>query len=263
MRCDVNVSLNRPGADVGHPVGDEERQLAALGGACGALRGRAAGGAAAGRRADRPGDPALPRGDRHQLVRAARRRRRPTTATSPSPTWCRSRRTRRGWSSCGPRCPSRRRSAGAQLVAQLGLSELDSQAMVNAGVLDLVLATVEAGAPADQARNWWLGALAQAANAAGVDAGRPGHHAGAGRPGRRAGRRPHAHRRAGPPGRRGRAGGGGRPGRGRRRPRAGRRLRRGRARRGRRRGASRPSRTSPTRSAAARCRRPARWSARS
>ena len=42
--------------------------------------------------------------------------------------------------------------------------------MVNAGVLDLVLATVEAGAPPAEARNWWLGHLAQAANTRGVDA---------------------------------------------------------------------------------------------
>ena len=67
-----------------------------------------------------------------------------------------------------PVAPSVRRR---QLVEQLGLSDLDSQAMVNAGVLDLVLATVDAGAPAAEARNWWLGHLAQAANTAGVEAG--------------------------------------------------------------------------------------------
>ena len=64
-----------------------------------------------------------------------------------------------------PEPPSARR---ARLTAELGLSELDSQAMVNAGVLDLVLATVAEGAPAAEARNWWLGALAQEANTAGV-----------------------------------------------------------------------------------------------
>ena len=65
-----------------------------------------------------------------------------------------------------PEAPSVRRRA---LVERLGLSELDSAAMVNAGVLDLVLATVEAGAPAADARNWWLGPLAQAANRSGVE----------------------------------------------------------------------------------------------
>ena len=67
-----------------------------------------------------------------------------------------------------PEAPSIRRRA---LTASLGLSALDSAAMVNAGVLDQVLATVEAGAPAAEARNWWLGHLAQAANARGVEAG--------------------------------------------------------------------------------------------
>jgi aspartyl-tRNA(Asn)/glutamyl-tRNA(Gln) amidotransferase subunit B len=67
-----------------------------------------------------------------------------------------------------PEAPSVRRRA---LTAELGLSALDSAAMVNAGVLDAVLATVAAGAPAAEARNWWLGHLAQAANARGVEAG--------------------------------------------------------------------------------------------
>jgi aspartyl-tRNA(Asn)/glutamyl-tRNA(Gln) amidotransferase subunit B len=56
------------------------------------------------------------------------------------------------------------------MVAELGLSENDSEAMANAGVLDVVLATVGAGAPAAEARNWWLGHLAQTANTQGVDA---------------------------------------------------------------------------------------------
>jgi aspartyl-tRNA(Asn)/glutamyl-tRNA(Gln) amidotransferase subunit B len=65
-----------------------------------------------------------------------------------------------------PEAPSVRRRA---LIEQLGLSSLDAQAMTNAGVLDLVLATVDAGAPAVEARNWWLGHLSQAANATGVE----------------------------------------------------------------------------------------------
>jgi aspartyl-tRNA(Asn)/glutamyl-tRNA(Gln) amidotransferase subunit B len=66
-----------------------------------------------------------------------------------------------------PEPPTARRK---RLTAQLGLSELDAQAMTNAGVLDAVLATVEAGAPAAEARNWWLGHLAQSANTRGVEA---------------------------------------------------------------------------------------------
>jgi aspartyl-tRNA(Asn)/glutamyl-tRNA(Gln) amidotransferase subunit B len=67
-----------------------------------------------------------------------------------------------------PEAPTARRK---RLTAELGLSDLDATAMVNAGVLDAVLATVEAGAPAAEARNWWLGALAQTANSRGVEAG--------------------------------------------------------------------------------------------
>ncbi len=67
-----------------------------------------------------------------------------------------------------PEAPSLRRR---RLVAELGLPALDAQAMVNAGVLDLVLATVAAGAPAAEARNWWLGTLAQTANSLGVEPG--------------------------------------------------------------------------------------------
>ena len=66
-----------------------------------------------------------------------------------------------------PEAPSLRRIA---LTTELGLSEQDSEALVNAGLLDVVLATVAAGASAVEARNWWLGHLAQSANAQGVDA---------------------------------------------------------------------------------------------
>jgi aspartyl-tRNA(Asn)/glutamyl-tRNA(Gln) amidotransferase subunit B len=42
-------------------------------------------------------------------------------------------------------------------------------AMSAAGVVDLVEATVAAGAPASDARNWWLGDLLSRANTDGVD----------------------------------------------------------------------------------------------
>jgi aspartyl-tRNA(Asn)/glutamyl-tRNA(Gln) amidotransferase subunit B len=80
---------------------------------------------------------------------------------APDPTWVASLRD------ALPEAPSVRRR---QLVEELGLSDNDSEAMVNAGVLDVVLATVAAGASAAEARNWWLGHLAQSANTAGVDA---------------------------------------------------------------------------------------------
>jgi aspartyl-tRNA(Asn)/glutamyl-tRNA(Gln) amidotransferase subunit B len=60
-----------------------------------------------------------------------------------------------------PELPSARR---ARMRSELSLSEHDVQSMANAGVFDVVLATVALGAPAAEARNWWLGYLAQKAN---------------------------------------------------------------------------------------------------
>jgi aspartyl-tRNA(Asn)/glutamyl-tRNA(Gln) amidotransferase subunit B len=60
-----------------------------------------------------------------------------------------------------PELPAARR---ARLVEELGLSVDDLRKMANAGVVDLVDATRLAGAPVDEARNWWLGYLAQKAN---------------------------------------------------------------------------------------------------
>jgi aspartyl-tRNA(Asn)/glutamyl-tRNA(Gln) amidotransferase subunit B len=66
-----------------------------------------------------------------------------------------------------PELPAARR---ARLAEQLGATPFEMESMANAGVVDLVASTVEAGAPADEARNWWLGYLAQKANQAGVEA---------------------------------------------------------------------------------------------
>ena len=60
-----------------------------------------------------------------------------------------------------PELPAARR---ARVRDELDLSTDDLQAMSNAGVTDLVIATVDAGAPAAEARNWWMGYLAQTAN---------------------------------------------------------------------------------------------------
>ncbi len=60
-----------------------------------------------------------------------------------------------------PELPSARR---LRLRVALGVTEEDMQHLVNAGVVDLVGATVEAGAPVGEARNWWLGYLLQKAN---------------------------------------------------------------------------------------------------
>jgi len=65
-----------------------------------------------------------------------------------------------------PELPAARR---ARLQAQWGLSDLDMAALRNAGALDLVAETVDAGAPPDQARNWWLGELSRRANESGTE----------------------------------------------------------------------------------------------
>ena len=65
-----------------------------------------------------------------------------------------------------PEAPAVRRR---RLAESLGASGEELAAMANAGVLDLVAATTAAGAPAAEARNWWLGELARRANEDGVE----------------------------------------------------------------------------------------------
>ncbi|WP_375479418.1 Asp-tRNA(Asn)/Glu-tRNA(Gln) amidotransferase subunit GatB [uncultured Jatrophihabitans sp.] len=60
-----------------------------------------------------------------------------------------------------PELPAARR---VRLRDVLGVSVEDMIHMTNAGVVDAVGATVDAGAPVGEARNWWLGYLAQRAN---------------------------------------------------------------------------------------------------
>ncbi|MGA5099127.1 Asp-tRNA(Asn)/Glu-tRNA(Gln) amidotransferase subunit GatB [Streptomyces lavendulocolor] len=60
-----------------------------------------------------------------------------------------------------PELPRVRRN---RLREEWGVSEHDMQSILNAGAVDLIVATTEAGAPADQARKWWMGELARNAN---------------------------------------------------------------------------------------------------
>jgi aspartyl-tRNA(Asn)/glutamyl-tRNA(Gln) amidotransferase subunit B len=66
-----------------------------------------------------------------------------------------------------PELPAARR---ARLRDSMGLSTEDLAQMTNAGVVGLVGATVDAGAPIGEARNWWMGYLAQKANERDVEA---------------------------------------------------------------------------------------------
>ena len=66
-----------------------------------------------------------------------------------------------------PERPSLRR---ARLKSDWGVPDLEMAAMVNAGVLDLVEATVTQGADPARARGWWLGEIARISNERDVEA---------------------------------------------------------------------------------------------
>jgi aspartyl-tRNA(Asn)/glutamyl-tRNA(Gln) amidotransferase subunit B len=55
-----------------------------------------------------------------------------------------------------------------RLQGEWGLSDHELDSLVNARAVDLVVATVAAGAPQAEARKWWLGELARVANERGV-----------------------------------------------------------------------------------------------
>ena len=64
-----------------------------------------------------------------------------------------------------PELPWERRK---RISAEWGLTPEELRDLVNAGALDLIEATVAAGAPAGEARSWWVAYLTQQANTAGV-----------------------------------------------------------------------------------------------
>lgn len=63
-----------------------------------------------------------------------------------------------------PELPRLRRK---RLKEEWGVNEHDMQSILNAGAVDLIVATTDAGAPSDQARKWWMGELARNANETG------------------------------------------------------------------------------------------------
>ncbi|MCI0385219.1 Asp-tRNA(Asn)/Glu-tRNA(Gln) amidotransferase subunit GatB [Streptomyces sp. CNQ085] len=65
-----------------------------------------------------------------------------------------------------PELPRLRRN---RLREEWGISEHEMQSVLNAGAIDLITATIHAGAPADQARKWWMGELARRANEQGTE----------------------------------------------------------------------------------------------
>ncbi|MFJ5591704.1 Asp-tRNA(Asn)/Glu-tRNA(Gln) amidotransferase subunit GatB [Streptomyces noursei] len=67
-----------------------------------------------------------------------------------------------------PELPRVRRN---RLREEWGVSALDMQSILNAGAVDLIVATTDAGADAASARKWWMGELARRANEDGVELG--------------------------------------------------------------------------------------------
>lgn len=57
----------------------------------------------------------------------------------------------------------------ARIQEEWGLKDEEMRDLVNAGALDLIVDTVEAGAGPAEARSWWVAYLAQKANEAGVE----------------------------------------------------------------------------------------------
>ncbi|WP_130839372.1 Asp-tRNA(Asn)/Glu-tRNA(Gln) amidotransferase subunit GatB [Corynebacterium neomassiliense] len=57
----------------------------------------------------------------------------------------------------------------ARIQEEWSLRDEEMRDLVNAGALDLIIATVEAGASPAEARSWWVAYLAQKANEAGTD----------------------------------------------------------------------------------------------
>ncbi|MGP3981073.1 Asp-tRNA(Asn)/Glu-tRNA(Gln) amidotransferase subunit GatB [Streptomyces sp. KR80] len=56
-----------------------------------------------------------------------------------------------------------------RLREEWGISRHEMQSVLNAGAIDPIVATIEAGAPADQARKWWMGELARRSNEEAVE----------------------------------------------------------------------------------------------
>lgn len=65
-----------------------------------------------------------------------------------------------------PELPRVRRN---RLREEWGISEHEMQSVLNAGAIDLITATIDAGADAASARKWWMGELARRANESGTD----------------------------------------------------------------------------------------------
>ncbi|MGY0230613.1 Asp-tRNA(Asn)/Glu-tRNA(Gln) amidotransferase subunit GatB [Longispora urticae] len=65
--------------------------------------------------------------------------------------------------------PEQPRLRRLRLRDEWGINEHDMQSILNAGAVELIAATIDAGAGPDGARKWWMGELARRANESGVE----------------------------------------------------------------------------------------------
>jgi aspartyl-tRNA(Asn)/glutamyl-tRNA(Gln) amidotransferase subunit B len=65
--------------------------------------------------------------------------------------------------------PERPSAKRARLREEWGISEIDMQSVANAGAVELIEETIAAGAGPAGARKWWMGELARRANESGVE----------------------------------------------------------------------------------------------
>ena len=170
MRCDVNTSLNRPGEEWG--TRSETKNVNSLRSVERAVRSeivRQAGVLDAGGRVKQETR------HFHEDTGHTTPGRSKETATdyryfpepdlvplAPDPQWVAELKV------ALPELPRVRRE---RLRVAWGLTELDMQSIVNAGAVELIEATVAAGASPEAARKWWLGELARQANETGVELG--------------------------------------------------------------------------------------------
>ena len=168
LRCDVNTSLNRPGEQWGTRT--ETKNVNSLRSVERAVRSemlRQAGLLDAGERvvqetrhfSETTGD-TRPGRSKEEATDYRYFPEPDLVPIAPDPTWVEELR------GTLPELPATRRK---RMRDELGVSAEDMVQMGNAGVVDLVGATVSAGAPVGEARNWWLGYLAQKANEAEIE----------------------------------------------------------------------------------------------
>jgi aspartyl-tRNA(Asn)/glutamyl-tRNA(Gln) amidotransferase subunit B len=168
MRCDVNTSLNLPGAEWGTRT--ETKNVNSLRAVERAVRAEMLRQASV---LDTGGRIVQETRHFHEDTADTRPGRSKETATdyryfpdpdlvplAPDPAWV---------AELKAALPEAPRIHRTRLREAWGVSEHDMQSIVNAGAVELIEATIAAGASPDAARKWWLGELARRANESGVD----------------------------------------------------------------------------------------------